>query len=95
MAFPRQYNEVAHVSTEPTTVPTAAVLKHVLHTPTDVSIAACTYLLYLLLYLLPNLLYARVLYLLLCSTYYVLLHVQTALLMYVRLHIEKKRTGAE
>ena len=82
MAFPGLYNEVAHVSTEPTTVPTAAVLTNVLHIPTDVSIAACTYLLYLLLYLL-QLLYAHVLYLLLCSTYYLLLHVQTALLMSV------------
>ena len=52
MAFPGLYNEVVHVSTEPTTVPTAAVLTHVLHTPTEVSIAVCTYLLYLLLYLL-------------------------------------------
>ena len=80
MAFPGLYSEVAHVSTEPTTVPTAAVLTNVLHIPTDVSIAACTYLLYLLLYLL-QLLYAHVLYLLLCSTYYLLLHVQTAVLM--------------
>ena len=31
MAFPGLYSEVAHVSTEPTTVPTAAVLTHVLH----------------------------------------------------------------
>ena len=90
MAFPGLYNEVAHASTESTTVPTAAVLTHVLHTPTDVSIAVCTYLLDLL-----YLLCAYVLYLLLCSTYYVLLHVQTALLMYVRLHIEKKGTAAE
>ena len=52
MAFPGLYNEVAHVSTEPTTVPTAAVLTHVLHTRTAVSIAVRTYLLYLLLYLL-------------------------------------------
>ena len=93
MAFPGLYNEAAHVSTEPTTVPTAAVLTNVLHIPTDVSIAACTYLLYLLLHLL-QLLYAHVLYLL-CSTYYVLLRVQTALLMYVRLHNEKKGTAAE
>ena len=50
---------------------------NVLHTPTDVSIAVRTCLLYLLLYL-P---YAHVFYLLLCSTYYVLLHVQAALLM--------------
>ena len=98
MAFPGLYNEVAHVSTEPTTVSTAAVHIHVLHTPTDVSIAACTYLPYLLLYLLYLLLYleyVHVLYLLLCSTYLVLLHVQTALLMYVRLHTEKKGTAAE
>ena len=79
MAFPGLYNEVA----------TSSVPTHVLHTPTDVSTALCTYLMYLLLYLL-YLLYAQVLYLPLCSTYYVLLHVQTALLMYVRLHIEKK-----
>ena len=39
MAFPGLYNEVAHVSTEPTTAPTAAALTHVLYTPTDVSIA--------------------------------------------------------
>ena len=45
MGFPRLYNEVAHVSTEPTTVPTAAVLPNVLHSPTDVSIAVCTCLL--------------------------------------------------
>ena len=64
MAFPGLYNEVVHVSTEPTTVPTAAVLTHVLHTPADASIAVCTYLLYLLLYIL----YVHVLYLLLCST---------------------------
>ena len=69
MAFPGLYNEVVHVSTEPTTVPTAAVLTHVLHTPTEVSIAVCTYLLYLLLYQV-YLLYAHVLYLLLSSTYY-------------------------
>ena len=36
MAFPGLCNEAAHVSTEPTMVPTAAVLTHVLHTPTDV-----------------------------------------------------------
>ena len=36
MAFPGLYNEVAHVSTEPTIVLTAAVITHVLHTPTDV-----------------------------------------------------------
>ena len=80
MAFPVLCNEVAQVSTEPTTVPTAAVHTHVLHTPTDISIAICTYLLYLLMYLL-YVLYADVLYLLLCSTYYLLLHVQTAVLM--------------
>ena len=56
------------------------LLTHVLHTPTDISIAICTYLLYLLMYLL-YVLYADLLYLLLCSTYYLLLHVQTAVLM--------------
>ena len=84
MVLPGLYNEVAHVSTEPTAVSIAAVLTHVLHTPSDVSIVVCTYLLYLLLYLL----YAHVQYLRLCSMYY------NALPMYVRLHIEKS-TDAE
>ena len=68
MSFPALYNEVTHVSIEPTTVPTAAVLTHVLHLPADKPIDVCTYLLYLLLYQL----YAHVQYLLLSSTYYVL-----------------------
>ena len=55
--------------------------------PTDEPVHVCTYLLYLVLYLL----YARVLYLLLSSTYYVLTYVRTALLMYVRIYIYRKK----
>ena len=64
MSFPGLYNEVTHVSTGPTTVPTAVVLTHALHLLIDEPIDVCTYLLCLLLCL-PH---AHELYLLLSST---------------------------
>ena len=75
MSFPGLYNYVTHI--EATTVP-IAVITHVLHD--DVHIDVLTYLPYLLM---MCLLYAHVLYLLLCSRYYVPLYEGTALLMYV------------
>ena len=64
---------------------TCCCCTHARATPTDVPVAVCTYLLYLLLYLL----YAHVLYLLLCSTYYVLCTADVR--PYIYIHIEKKR----
>ena len=86
MAFLGLYDEVMRVSTEPTTKP--AVATYARATPTGVPTRVCTYLVYLLLYLLYN----HALYLvLLSSTYYVLTNVRTALLMYIYI-LNKKGT---
>ena len=84
MSFPGLYNDVTPVSTEPTTVPTAAVRTHVLHLLMNLLMYVRTYCTCYCTYC------TRTDYILLSSTYYVLTYVRTALLMYVRLYIEKR-----
>ena len=86
--FPGIYNQVTPVSTERPTVPTAAVVRHVLHPLMNTLMYLRTYCTYYCTYC------ARTYYnLLLSSTYYVLTYryVGTALLMYVRIYIYWKK----
>ena len=81
MSFPGLYNQVTPVSTERITLPTAAVLTHVLHLLMNLLMYVRTYCTYYYTYC------TRTYYnLLLSCTYYVLTYVRTVLMMDVPIY---------